>query len=97
MSESAIKIEKDVTDIDSEVQNHDTVIKHYNTRSNAQQHGDNPDYNDFSHSKPDISNMELDLCLDHPLLYCRFSYFGDKATYQNPSVFGQAVDTQQIQ
>ncbi len=87
MSENAIEIEKDITNIDSEIQNYNTVIKYYNTCSNAQQYSDNSDYNNFSYSKLDISNIELDFCLNYLFFYCRFSYFDDKAIYQNSSVF----------
>lgn len=97
MPEIALEIEEDVTDIDAEVQDQDTVISHRNTRNDAQQHGDNPGHNVCSHSKSDTSDVELDLCLDHPLLYCRSSHFGDEATYQDPHLFGQSVDTQQVQ
>ena len=81
MSENAIEIEKDITNIDSEIQNYNIVIKHYNTRSNAQQYNNNLDYNNFSYSKFDISNIKLDLYLNYSLLYCRFSYFDNKAIY----------------
>lgn len=97
MPESAIEIENNVTEIDTEIQNQKNIIRRYNTRSNIQQYNKDSDYNAFSNSKSDISNIELDLCLDYSLFYCCLSYFDNKAIYQNLHLFDQSVDMQQIQ
>lgn len=95
--ESVMEIEDDVTEIDIELQDQETVVRRYNTRSNAQQHGEDSGQNALNQSKPDTSDVELDLCLDHPIFYCRSSRFDDEATYQDPNSFGQSVDMQQVQ
>lgn len=53
----------------------------------------------FRHADYSVSHdsMELELCLDHPLLYCRAPHFGDEATYQDSHLFSPSMVMQPVQ
>ncbi len=70
MSKSALKIEKNIINIDVEVQNQNIAINYHNIRNDVQQYSDNSDYNICNYSKSNISNVKLDLYLNCLLLYC---------------------------
>jgi len=92
--EHPLRVEDNVTDIDTEV-DEDVGVKgpdHSKSRPRRSDHS--------RHTETEPLTTELDFFLDHPLLYCQDPRFSNEASFQNiPDAHWSApsVDLQQVQ